>query len=533
MVVSYSLSDGIRDGILKDPSGNIQAWDFDGDPGPYLEYVIADFFRDFGDIRLPNGSPAKMAIYFPQTDDIEELRSTIDLAISNAGYSPAQVIVNTSKSTQAEVLAFNRLNDPRSPYRVVLLVNKGTEGWNCPSLFSCALARKLRSSNNFVLQAATRCLRQVPGNNRPARIYLSTENFNILDRQIQETYGETIQDVNRTGAQSARKTIRLLKTDIPPLLFRRKTRSVRRIAAQSSMLVLNRPEIAPSVMTGRRYQFAEHITSPRVMTELGPTISVPLQQQFVSIYSVAVALGSIYRLDLWDLLRELRRLYGDGSVPEPEIDAIRRQIEDQSNPYEVVEEDHEVTLALLKPDGFDIDKDEHGVEFYVAEFSYPKSREDLLIHWEALRAHNSGDFGFHYSPYRFDSRPEVSFFEQVLRELNLHPARVDDIYFTGAITDAAKTDFFIEYRTMTGRTRRYFPDFVIRRTDGKILIVEIKAERSREDPVEGINGIKATAARRLVQLDPERLQFEMVLTPSSHVTANQLAPTRQFIGRVE
>ena len=129
--------------------------------------------------------------------------------------------------------------------------------------------------------------------------------------------------------------------------------------------------------------------------------------------------------------------------------------------------------------------------------------------------------------------PRASYFEQVLRELNLHPDRVDDIYFTGAITDAAKTDFFIEYRTTTGRMRRYFPDFVIRRTNGKILIVEIKAERSRDDPVDGINGMKATAARRLVKLDPERLQFEMVLTPSSHVTANQLSSTRQFIGRVE
>ena len=180
VVVSYSLSDGIRDGILKDPSGNIQAWDFDGDPGPYLEYVIADFFRDFGNVRLPNGSPAKMAIYFPKTNDLEDLRSTIDLAISNAGLSPAQVIVNTSKSTQAEILAFNRLNDPRSPYRVILLVNKGTEGWNCPSLFSCALARKLRSSNNFVLQAATRCLRQVPGNDRPARILSIDGKFQYL-----------------------------------------------------------------------------------------------------------------------------------------------------------------------------------------------------------------------------------------------------------------------------------------------------------------------------------------------------------------
>jgi type III restriction enzyme len=58
--------------------------------------------------------------------------------------------------------------NPEAPERVLLLVNMGTEGWNCPSLFATALVRKLANSNNFVLQAATRCLRQVPGNRQPA-----------------------------------------------------------------------------------------------------------------------------------------------------------------------------------------------------------------------------------------------------------------------------------------------------------------------------------------------------------------------------
>ena len=101
------------------------------------------------------------------------------------------MLVHTSKTGTDTLDAFNRLNDPRSEHRVILLVNKGTEGWNCPSLFATALARQLSTSNNFVLQAASRCLRQVPGNDRSARIYLSADNRSMLDRQLQETYGET------------------------------------------------------------------------------------------------------------------------------------------------------------------------------------------------------------------------------------------------------------------------------------------------------------------------------------------------------
>ena len=52
VVVWYGLSEGIRDNILKDLAGNIQAYDFEGDPGPYVEHVVKDFFYDYGDVRL-------------------------------------------------------------------------------------------------------------------------------------------------------------------------------------------------------------------------------------------------------------------------------------------------------------------------------------------------------------------------------------------------------------------------------------------------------------------------------------------------
>jgi type III restriction enzyme len=229
VVIWYGLSEGIRDNILKDLADSIQAYDFAGDTASYVAHVVADFFRDYGAVRLPNGAPAKLAIYFPQTDDLRELKPVVDQALVEAGLGPAVCLVNTSDDSltkTADVDAFNRLNDPASPYRVILLVNKGTEGWNCPSLFACALARKLRTSNNFVLQAATRCLRQVPGNTVKARVYLSTENYGILDRQLQETYGESIQDLNHAGQESGRARIVLRKLDLPPLLIQQVVRRV-------------------------------------------------------------------------------------------------------------------------------------------------------------------------------------------------------------------------------------------------------------------------------------------------------------------
>jgi hypothetical protein len=50
------------EGILKDVAGT------SGMPGRTRcssSPVVEDFFRDYGDVRLPNGAPAKLAIYFP------------------------------------------------------------------------------------------------------------------------------------------------------------------------------------------------------------------------------------------------------------------------------------------------------------------------------------------------------------------------------------------------------------------------------------------------------------------------------------
>jgi len=94
-----------------------------------------------------------------------------------------------------------------------------------------------------------------------------------------------------------------------------------------------------------------------------------------------------------------------------------------------------------------------------ADISYPADREHLV--WGPDRVlENEGDYGFHYVPYNFDSSPEADFYEKVLRELNLTPADVQDIYFTGAITDPRKTDLTFAYPKSDRSEGRYTPDVV-------------------------------------------------------------------------
>ena len=139
VVIWYGLSQGIREGILKEVAGNIFAYDFDNaQAGEFVREIVTDFFSQYADTRLPTGQQAKLAIYFPQNDDLDELRPHIEKTLLEIGQAPSIVLRNTSESSSEEIDAFNRLNFPDSVHRLILLVNKGTEGWNCPSLFGCA-----------------------------------------------------------------------------------------------------------------------------------------------------------------------------------------------------------------------------------------------------------------------------------------------------------------------------------------------------------------------------------------------------------
>ena len=512
VVVWYGLGQGIRDGILKDVANNIESFAFEADQADeFVSHVVSDFLESYGDHALPDGAPAKLAIYFPQVDDLEELEPHVQLAVANAGLPPTAILRNHSRSSPDEVDAFNRLNDPASPHRVVLLVNKGTEGWNCPSLFATALARKLKTSNNFVLQAASRCLRQVPGNDRSARIYLSDANRSALDKQLQDTYGESYGQVLAQRRATIANVVRLRKTELPTIRLRRPHRVLARDESTSRPLTLARPADPEQGMGMTRTTYGVGLANAtrRMLTALGDTLRIETSIDTVDAYTAAVTLASTYRLDAWALLDALREAYGSDSVPVPHLEPLGRMIEAGLGTLVETTTYEDVDLAIAKPEGFDAVELADGTVVRQADISYPADRAHLVFGPDRLVGENPAGYGFHYSPYNFDSGPEADFYEKVLRILNLHPDEVREIYFTGAITDPKKTDLAFTYRR-DGRDHRYTPDFVVHARGDRWLLVEIKMTARRQDAIEGETGVKATALQAIAAANPGRIFYRMV-----------------------
>ena len=112
--------------------------------------------------------------------------------------------------------------------------------------------------------------------------------------------------------------------------------------------------------------------------------------------------------------------------------------------------------------------------------------------------------------------------ERVLNLITNQLEQIDGVWFTGGLTDPNKTELYAEYLGEDKRWHRYTPDFVIRRKDGKHLIVEVKSDahsvevstdlaryRECELPLSK-EGRKAVALQRWEDLNPEVLRYKVV-----------------------
>jgi len=524
VVYWYGLSQGIKDGILKEVKGNIVAYP-DVSQKYFLEKVISDFFKHYKDVKIYDGSSAKIAIYFPKIEDLREAKSIIERILIKHNIDPSVILeVHNESPEDIKDLFDNRINDPKIPYRVFLLVNKGTRGWDCPSLFATALARKLTSSNNFVLQAASRCLRQTSGNKVKAKIYLSKDNVSILDSQLKETYGESLEELNITPQDFIKERIKLRKTQIPPVILKKKIRKVVSIDLKiKSEIKIQKPkihleDIKIDILT------PDEFNKKKVLITISQE-KIKIEPDYLDIYNLAVELSDVYRLPLIEIYTKLKEIYPNGEISEPEAIEIKRQIEEQVKNYKIIEEVVEQALALIKKKGFDKEKDGEKT-VYVTEIIFHKDRaKELLLKYEdfvKFYCQPQLPFGFHYSPYNFDSLPEKEFFESIIRELNEDPDEIEDIYFTGAITDPNKTDFFFEYKDKDGKWHNYTPDFLIRKKDGKMLIVEIKGEPFKDEQ-------KEKEMKQVEKLNPEKLKYEILETSREELTFGELKKVKKWI----
>ena len=532
VIVWYGLSEGIKENILKEV--NVHQYEIDKQPAEtVMKDIIHRFFDEYGKVTLPNGAKAKIAFYFKTQDHLDASRRLIEQAMAEIDESPAQILTNTQLSAKAEVDEFIRLNNPGNQKRVILLVGKGGEGWNCPSLFACALIKE-QGSNNHVLQAATRCLRQTPGNLHPAKVFIDWGNTKILNRAIAENFGAHLNftDLGFKKRNTTTVTLRILKTKLPELEIVRTIRQVVRKGEASGDIQLRKPKAkeAPEILQSI---LAPNFSGSReILSPTGDTERLKLAAPVTDCHAAAWEVATRYHLPIMPILKKLKTFYPRGAMPNNQLLDLFEQAEKQLVDYEVTEKKITEALALIRlrnnkgEEVFEKDDDGHFVHrLRIQEDTRDKMAQGGLF-VEKGKFKDKRDISYHYTPYDFDSAPERQFFEWVLSVLNINQNDVSTFLFTGGLTDADKTDFHFEYLGTDNRYHRYFPDFVLVKKSGEFFIVEVKADSARGDATVVA---KQKAIEKLREMQPDKFKYNIVYAQADDIKQGEIQPVLEWI----
>ena len=485
VVYAYGLKEAIDKGFLKKVVlhgyANTRTDEFVG-------IAVERFLKESGELR-PEGLLPKLAFFAATIDELTgELRPAVERALTKRGIPTSRILVNVGDdklTTNDDIREFNRLDTEGSSKQFILLVNKGREGWNCRSLFGVGLFREPKS-RVFVLQATMRCLRAISQAQHTGHVFLSNDNLQTLNDELQQNFRISADELQRTASDRERVVVRVVEPPVKIKLVRvrRQYEMREKNPAPGQALGLDRNNRETWNTLVEKYRLIETqqeglTAADAARASTSRTFDLTAQREkrtFTPITLIAEVSCYLNRspLEIEELLystkegiaelvamtNEFNELLYDEIIPR-----LFRLLFDLDESQQT--EEHEIELIKVPPNGY-------------YEVTAPKDKIVNMLDAAVTDADRAKSF--HLDTYCFDSGSESSLFWDLLRE-----QRVKKIYFTGMLTHG-QSDFFIQYIDPDSHTvRSYYPDFVFQREepDGteKYVIVEVKADNQIEDAV--------------------------------------------------
>ncbi len=448
VVYAYGLKEAIDKGFLKKVVLHGYSTTRTNE---FVDIAVERFLTESSSLR-PEGMLPKLALFAATIEELTtELKPAVEKALAKHSIPASRILVNVGDdklTTNDDIREFNRLDTEASEKQFILLVNKGREGWNCRSLFGVGLFREPKS-RVFVLQATMRCLRSVGQAQHTGHVFLSNDNLEILNDELQQNFRISAEELQKTASNKERVEVRVVEPPVKIKLVRvRKQYAMReKPLTAGQALGLDRANKEAWNTLVEKYRLIE------------------TQQDGLNVADAARAPTSrtfdlTSRREKRIFSNEFNELLYDEIIPR-----LFRQLYDLDESQQT--EEHEVELIKMPPNGY--------YEVTAAKDKIVRRADRIIKDEERAKS-------FHLDAYCFDSGSENQLFWDLLRE-----QRVKKIYFTGMLTHG-QSDFFIQYIDPDSRTvRSYYPDFVFLREepDGteKYVIVEVKADNQIDDAV--------------------------------------------------
>jgi len=469
VVYHFGLKQGIEKGILK----QVRFFEYSQvRSGKFIQDVVDKFWDEYGEKRMESRLP-KIAFYAASIDDLQkDLRPKLEVILANKGISLDKIL---EYHTEAEESKNDFLNCDTidSKKQFILLVGKGTEGWNCRSLTACALYRKPKSAI-FVLQSSTRCLRSIGDNSTLGSIFLSEENYRILDKELKNNFATNIEELSAQETKTFEHTLKIekkKKLKITKLL--KEILAIQNQDLNKIKIDINkfRPDDYKSLIGEGGIFLSEQGQAGYRQAQATYELKESGNFTFYEVIELINRYTHLPCLDIKDILennglsrKELVKRVNDNLALLPFIiNGILANAYQYQEKTETIEEEIELT------------------KMYPFKISVEQGKNILVISREQMEeAHGKSRIGFHINPYNFDSADEKDLFKY-LRDVLDKDEGVADVYFTGGATDPTHNDFYFEYYSPDNkRIARYFPDFLVETTKSRFLVVEVKSHREKE-----------------------------------------------------
>lgn len=474
VVYAYGLRESIWNGFLKDadPIGfeNVKNEEF-------LTAVVRTFWERYGG-KTYEGLKPKLAIYASGVEEAAtEVEPVLEKVLSALGIPASKILLNVGDAKYTknnDIRDFNNLDVPGSEgneKQFIILVEKGKEGWNCRSLFGVALFRSPKSKI-FVLQATMRCLRAITDERLTATVFLSKENYDTLDDELNKNFNMEIKDIKNPSNDDRHKyQVRVLP---PP-----RTITLKRVWHEYTLHEKEYSEpvdfkLADADLSKYASIMYERDSLARDTTVKEKNIDYLQNNLKFSEFSIV---GEVARYLNISCILAARILHESADGIDAVLEAVNRYnavLDDYIIPTvfhslfditsELKTEDKELVL-LREP---------KGAGYY--EFS---AKDDLVI-TNQYRGFTPEEIkkSFHADTYCFDSIPEKECFMQYITS-----DKVCEVYFTGMFTSNQGDLSVHYYDPESGRVRQYYPDFLAKMADGSYQLIEVKGDNKIDDEV--------------------------------------------------
>ena len=473
VVYSYGLRESIANGYLKDAEP--QAFE-NVKNETFIRNVVKDFWRTYGEKRYENMLP-KLAIYGSEIKEVEEeIVPTLEEVLEELNIPRDKILINVgdSKLTKDnDINEFNNLDTEKSNKQFIILVGKGKEGWNCRSLFGVALYRSPDSSI-FVLQATMRCLRKITNVQQTASVYLSKDNYEILDNELNKNFKMSVKDIK--NKENDDKQIYEVKVVPPPRYIK-----IKNINHKYNLVKKYNEHTCINLEL-------EKIDLEKYKSKIIKKESLA-DSRVAKVKEIESSQENIRYSEIM-LYSEIARYIGDMKCSE-----VKKILKNDINKViEIVSKYNQILYDWIIPKivdfAYELEKyttteDKEVVLLKQPEEEYYtfKAKPELVITNKDLQILGVRNKSFHADTYCFDSKPEKELFLQYIKN-----KKIKEIYFTGMFTNASQTDFYIQYIDPDSNSlRKYYPDFIAKFENDTYEIIEVKGDNKVDDAVVGAN----------------------------------------------